>query len=130
VPSDAAPVGAFSGRHVLAELDGIDPSLLDDAEFLRTTLASTLTDAGATVCDVITHRFEPQGVTVLAMLAESHASLHTYPELGAMFVDVFTCGHRADPEHAVRLLAKALGAEAETMSTITRGRRPSEAGER
>ncbi|WP_197319239.1 adenosylmethionine decarboxylase [Saccharomonospora sp. NB11] len=130
MPSDAAPVGAFSGRHVLAELDGIDPSLLDDAEFLRTTLASTLTDAGATVCDVITHRFEPQGVTVLAMLAESHASLHTYPELGAMFVDVFTCGHRADPEHAVRLLAKALGAEAETMSTITRGRRPSEAGER
>jgi S-adenosylmethionine decarboxylase len=118
----------FSGKHVLAELDGIDARLLDDDEFLRSTLADTLTDAGATVCEVISHRFEPQGVTVLAMLAESHASVHTYPEIGAMFVDVFTCGERADPEHAVRLLAKALGTEPVSMSTITRGRQPTNTG--
>ncbi|CAM2971459.1 adenosylmethionine decarboxylase [Saccharomonospora xinjiangensis] len=122
MPSEFVPVGVFSGKHVLAELGGVEGRLLDDEEFLRTTLASTLTDAGATVCDVIAHRFEPQGVTVLAMLAESHASVHTYPELGAVFVDVFTCGDRADPEHAVRLLAKALGTEPESMSTISRGR--------
>ncbi len=126
--SEFVPVGVFSGKHVLAELDGIDSRLLDDEEFLRTTLATTLTDAGATVCDVIAHRFEPQGVTVLAMLAESHASVHTYPEIGSMFVDVFTCGERADPELAVRLLAAALGTEPESMSTISRGRRPAEVG--
>jgi S-adenosylmethionine decarboxylase len=128
VPSEFVPVGVFSGKHVLAELDGIDARLLDDDEFLRSTLADTLTDAGATVCEVISHRFEPQGVTVLAMLAESHASVHTYPEIGAMFVDVFTCGERADPEHAVRLLAKALGTEPVSMSTITRGRQPTNTG--
>lgn len=128
MPSEFVPVGVFSGKHVLAELDGIDARLLDDDEFLRSTLADTLTDAGATVCEVISHRFEPQGVTVLAILAESHASVHTYPEIGAMFVDVFTCGERADPEHAVRLLAKALGTEPVSMSTITRGRQPTNTG--
>lgn len=128
MPTETVPVGVFSGKHVLAELDGIDPHLLDDDEFLSATLTSILTDAGATVCQVMSHRFEPQGVTVLAMLAESHASIHTYPELGALFVDVFTCGDRADPEHAVQLLAAALGTEAAALSTITRGRQPAQAG--
>ena len=63
--------------------------------------AYAVTEAGATLCEVISHRFTPQGVTVLAMLAESHASVHTYPELGAVFVDVFTCGDEADPVRAV-----------------------------
>ncbi|PXY28068.1 adenosylmethionine decarboxylase [Prauserella muralis] len=128
MPSEFVPVGAFSGRHVLAELDGVDPNLLDDADFLRATLASTLTAAGATVCDVIAHQFEPQGVTVLAMLAESHASIHTYPELGTTFVDVFTCGERADPQQAVHLLADALGTDSVTMSVVQRGRQPAGAG--
>ncbi|MFF5992807.1 adenosylmethionine decarboxylase [Prauserella flavalba] len=128
MPSEFAEVGVFSGRHVLAELDGIEPGLLDDESFLRTTLADTLTTAGATVREVIAHRFEPQGVTVLAMLAESHASVHTYPEIGAVFVDVFTCGDRADPEEAVRLLAAALGTGSLTMRTVQRGRQAATAG--
>lgn len=128
MPSEFVPVGVFSGKHVLAELEDIEPRLLDDETFLRSTLASTLTDAGATVCEVIAHRFEPQGVTVLAMLAESHASVHTYPEIGAVFVDVFTCGERADPERAVSLLADALGTGSVSMSTFQRGRQPAEAG--
>ncbi|WP_026454062.1 adenosylmethionine decarboxylase [Saccharomonospora iraqiensis] len=128
MPSEFVPVGVFSGKHVLAELEDIEPQLLDDETFLRSTLANTLTDAGATVCEVIAHRFEPQGVTVLAMLAESHASVHTYPEIGAVFVDVFTCGERADPERAVTLLADALGTGSVSMSTFHRGRQPAEAG--
>jgi S-adenosylmethionine decarboxylase proenzyme len=63
----------------------------------------------------------PHGVTVVAMLAESHASVHTYPELGASFVDVFTCGESADPERAVRLLAEALGADSLRLTTVLRG---------
>ncbi|TVT47037.1 adenosylmethionine decarboxylase [Amycolatopsis rhizosphaerae] len=115
-------IGTFSGRHVLAEFDGIDARLLDDAAFLQETLRSVVTEAGATVCQVVTHRFEPHGVTALALLAESHASLHTYPELGTAFADVFTCGERADPELAVRLLAEALKAGGVRSSTTTRGR--------
>lgn len=115
------PVGVFAGRHVLAELEGVDQAVLDDADLLRSALADALTEAGATVREVIAHRFEPQGVTVLAMLAESHASVHTYPEIGAAFVDVFTCGDKAKPELAVELLSGALGTGSFTMSTVDRG---------
>jgi spermidine synthase len=115
------PGQTFAGRHVLAEFDGVEPALLDDPEFLTTTLRSALNRAGATVREVVSHRFEPHGVTVLALLAESHASLHTYPEFGSAFADVFTCGDRADPALAVRLLATALDAAPPRMSTVDRG---------
>jgi spermidine synthase len=111
----------FSGRHVLAELDGIDPALLDDPALLAATLRSAVSQAGAKVFDVVSHRFEPHGVTVLALLAESHASVHTYPEFGTMFADVFTCGDQADPELAIRLLATALDAGAARLSVVDRG---------
>ncbi|WP_240687018.1 adenosylmethionine decarboxylase [Amycolatopsis suaedae] len=112
---------SFAGRHVLAEFGAVDPVVLDDPAALRTALRSALTEAGATVRDLLTHRFQPQGVTVLAMLAESHASVHSYPELGTAFVDVFTCGEAADPERAVRLLASALDAGEVNLSTVRRG---------
>lgn len=111
----------FSGRHVLAELHGVDPGVLDDPVRLGELLTAAVTEAGATVCDVVAKQFEPQGVTVVAVLAESHATVHTYPELGALFVDVFTCGEQADPEHAVRLLARSLDAGSVQLSTIRRG---------
>lgn len=112
---------AFSGRHVLAELEGVDPASLNDAGFLAETLRSALQRAGATVHEVVAHRFDPQGVTVLALLSESHASVHTYPEHGSLFADVFTCGDRADPELAVRLLAEALATPRTRTSTVDRG---------
>ncbi|MFC5058196.1 adenosylmethionine decarboxylase [Saccharothrix xinjiangensis] len=120
---DGTGVHHFAGRHVFAELTGVVAGRLDDEAFLRRTLAEALSLAGATVCGLDSHRFEPQGVTVLALLAESHASLHTYPEFGAAFVDVFTCGSRADPESAVRLLAGALDASIERLRAVRRGLR-------
>jgi S-adenosylmethionine decarboxylase proenzyme len=118
-----ATVGTFAGQHVLAEFEGISPRLLDDVGFLRYTLENALDKAGATVCDVVAKRFSPQGVTVLALLSESHASLHTYPELGAVFLDVFTCGTKADPDLAMRLLAESLGAPSTKINSIQRGHR-------
>ena len=115
-------VGSFTGQHVLAEMEGIDAGLLNDEALLRDILTTALDQAGATVLDVTSKRFEPQGVTVLALLSESHASLHTYPEIGSVFVDVFTCGHRADPEVAVRLLAEALHTPVVHAKTIRRGK--------
>lgn len=119
--TDDVTIGVFAGTHVLADLDDIDPGLLDDPGFLREALRNAVTGAGATVRDILVHRFQPRGVTVLAMLAESHASIHTYPEVGAMFVDVFTCGDRADPEEAVRRLASSLNTCSVATSSITRG---------
>lgn len=116
-----AAVGQFAGRHVLAEFRGVPAAVLDDVVRLRHALESALRTAGATVCQVISQRFVPQGVTVLALLSESHASVHSYPEVGSMFVDVFTCGEQADPELAVRLLADALGAADTATTTVRRG---------
>ncbi|PRW62912.1 adenosylmethionine decarboxylase [Actinopolyspora mortivallis] len=115
------PVGLFTGQHVLAELEGVSAELLDDEQFLIDALNSALDRSQATVCDVISKRFEPQGVTVLALLSESHASLHTYPENGSIFIDVFTCGNRAQPERAVNLLAEALSPTNVSCRTIRRG---------
>lgn len=124
VTTPEAGIGSFAGKHVLAEFGEVPPELLDDAEWLPAMLRTALTRSGATVQQVIAHRFAPQGVTVLAMLAESHASLHTYPELGAAFVDVFTCGHTADPELAVQRIATALTAGSVHTRTIPRGAAP------
>lgn len=113
------------GRHVLAELGGIDPALLDDAERLQAVLREALTEAGAHVRQVVAERFEPQGATVVAVLAESHASVHTWPELGGMHVDVFTCGDDADPVAAVRLLSAKVGAGDAALQVVDRGGAPS-----
>lgn len=123
LPCEIEPVGLFAGQHVLAELEGVSPELLDDEQFLRHALGEALTQADATVLEVVSKQFEPQGVTVLALLSESHASIHTYPEVGAVFVDVFTCGTRAKPALAVQLLAEALGAASARTDLISRGHR-------
>lgn len=120
LPSTSSPVG----RHVLAELGGIDAAILDDDQRLRTDLAAALTESGAQVRQVVTERFEPQGATVVAVLAESHASIHTWPEHGGMHVDVFTCGDSADPVAAVRNLAERVGATDTALQVVDRGGAP------
>ncbi|WP_061299222.1 adenosylmethionine decarboxylase [Herbidospora cretacea] len=119
-------IGEFAGCHVLAELREVDAGLLDDLAHLEAALKRALAASGATVLDMTSHRFMPQGVTILALLAESHASLHTYPEHAAVFVDVFTCG-AADPRTAVDLLTHELQPGRVTVQVITRGDIPAEA---
>ncbi len=111
----------FLGKHVLGQFEGIDAGLLDDEPALRATLLDALAETGLSVLDVMGKSFEPQGVTLLALLAESHASIHTYPEHGSMFVDVFTCGERCKPDLAVQRLAAALNPTTTTITVTKRG---------
>ena len=67
------------GKHCILELYECDTERLDDEAFLRTTITTAAKRAGATLLNLITHRFDPQGVTGLALLAESHISIHTWP---------------------------------------------------
>jgi spermidine synthase len=108
----------------MAELTGVDATLLDDEEALRTMLVDALITAGADVRQVVAERFAPNGITVVAVLAESHASVHTWPEHGLAQVDVFTCGQTADPVHAVDLLAAAFGASGVHRQVVARGLPP------
>jgi S-adenosylmethionine decarboxylase len=117
----AAPIGMFAGKHMLAELTGVSREILDDEHRLRRTLRAALARANATVLSVVSKRFDAQGVTVVALHSESHASVHTYPELGAMFVDVFTCGDKAEPPVVIEYLVDALHATSVRTDLIIRG---------
>ena len=104
--SPTSPVG----KHCILELYGCDPAKLDDEAFIRSLITMAVQRAGATLLDLITHHFEPQGVTGLALLAESHLSIHTWPESGYAAVDVFTCGDHTMPERACQRLIADLQA--------------------
>ena len=92
------------GRHYILELYQCDHAKLNDEAFIRTTITSSAKVAGATLINLVTHSFKPQGVTGLALLAESHISIHTWPEIGYAAIDVFTCGDHTMPEKACKLL--------------------------
>ena len=92
------------GRHCILELYQCDHAKLNDEAFIRTTITSSAKISGATLINLVTHSFKPQGVTGLALLAESHISIHTWPETGAAVCDVFTCGEHTSPESAVRYM--------------------------
>ena len=96
------------GKHCILELYECDAFKLNDEAFVRTTITTAAKLAGATLLNLITHRFEPQGVTGLALLAESHISIHTWPENGYAAVDVFTCGDHTMPDKACEILRKEL----------------------
>ncbi|MFM7634024.1 MAG: adenosylmethionine decarboxylase, partial [Cyanobacteriota bacterium] len=87
---------------------------------LRDTITDAAKRAGATLLNLITHRFEPQGVTGLALLAESHISIHTWPESGYAAVDVFTCGDHTMPERACQVLAEELAATRQKLTSFRR----------
>ena len=108
------------GKHCILELYNCDKSKLDDEAFLRTSITTAAKRAGATLLNLITHRFEPQGVTGLALLAESHISIHTWPESGYAAVDVFTCGDHTMPEQACEVLRHEFCAKHHVLKSFRR----------
>jgi S-adenosylmethionine decarboxylase len=108
------------GKHCILELYGCDSGKLNDEAFLRSAITHAAQRAGATLLNLITHHFEPQGVTGLALLAESHISIHTWPESGYAAVDVFTCGDHTMPELACQTLREALAAHHFTLKSFQR----------
>ena len=93
---------------------------LNDESFLRCTLNRAAKVAKATVLNLISNKFEPQGVTAIALLAESHISIHTWPESNYSAVDIFTCGQNMMPELASKYLIEALMAEEHFLRIIER----------
>ncbi len=96
------------GRHVLVDGTDVPAATLNDCAKLEGILQAACVFAGATILKTTSHQFEPQGVTAFCLLAESHASIHTYPEYGRYMADIFTCGD-LDPQVAADVLCKALG---------------------
>ena len=83
-------------------------SNLDDAEFLCSALETAANKVGARIIRTITQRYSPSGVSVILILAETHISLHTWPEYGYAALDIFICGEGRDPEAAWKVVEEAL----------------------
>ena len=107
-------------KHLLLELYGCEYEKLNDESFLRCTLNRAAKLAKATVLNLISNKFEPQGVTAIALLAESHISIHTWPESNYSAVDIFTCGQNMIPERASKYLIDILKAEEHYLRVIER----------
>ena len=107
-------------KHLLLELYRCDYEKLNDESFLRCTLNRAAKLAKATVLNLISNKFEPQGVTAIALLAESHISIHTWPESNYSAIDIFTCGQNMLPELASDYLIEALNAEEHSLRVIER----------
>jgi S-adenosylmethionine decarboxylase len=109
------------GAHVFADLCDIEPHLLRDVERIETILVDAAREAGATVLGAHLHRFGGAGgVTGVVMLAESHITVHTWPEFGVAAVDAFMCG-QADAMRAVALIAIGMNARVAQQTMHARG---------
>ena len=109
------------GIHLLLELRECNPTLLNDLEFIRQALVDTAREVGATVVGESFHRFSPQGVTGILAIAESHISIHTWPELEYAAADIFACGLTFRPRNAADILVRKLECRDPEITEVERG---------
>lgn len=109
------------GTHLLVELYECDVAALDDVTGIETAMVEAALAGGATIIDRRFHRFAPHGVSGVVVIAESHLTIHTWPEHAYAAVDVFTCGSSVDTEACARFLCARLGSRRNTTVTLDRG---------
>ncbi|MBF8262360.1 MAG: speD [Parachlamydiales bacterium] len=93
-----APTYQFMGKHFLASYMDCDTDALSDIDGTIAAMDSAVRASGANILAKTPYIFPPNGLTIVYLLSESHASLHTYPEHNACFVDLFTCGDHCSAE--------------------------------
>ena len=109
------------GKHLLLELKECNPQLLNDLDHIRNSLLRAAEDLGAHVVGESFHQFSPQGVTGILSIAESHISIHTWPEYGYAAADIFTCGSSFQPLEAAQILIEQFESTDQDITEIPRG---------
>src|SRR3984957_869443 len=107
-----------AGVHLIIDLHGAER--LNDLEHIEATLRRCVEAARATLLHIHLHHFQPSGVSGVAVLAESHISIHTWPEAGYAALDVFMCGS-ANPDACIPVLREAFAATHVGVNDILRG---------
>jgi S-adenosylmethionine decarboxylase len=92
------------GKHFLVELNDCNHELLNDLDTIRDIMLAAANGCGATVLGESFHRFSPQGISGVIIIAESHLTIHTWPEYGYAAADIFTCGTTVMPEKAAEII--------------------------
>ncbi|HXW68052.1 MAG TPA: adenosylmethionine decarboxylase [Dissulfurispiraceae bacterium] len=109
------------GTHLLVELRDCDPEILKDLRKVKSALVSAAKEAKATIIDVSFHEFNPFGISGMVVIAESHLSIHTWPEYAYAAVDIFTCGDIIRPEVAANYLISRFESKNPSIVELKRG---------
>lgn len=109
------------GSHILVEFYSCDPAILNDADLIKTFMETAAIKANATVVSSDFHQFSPQGISGVIIIAESHLTIHTWPEKAYAAVDIFTCGASLKPHEAVDYLKTAMGCGQVSVVELKRG---------
>ena len=109
------------GDHYLVDLHGCDAEFIATSKTTEEALLSAATRCGSTIIEYHFHQFSPHGVSGVILIAESHFSVHTWPEDGFVAVDIFTSGEVMKPEVAIRILEEAFCAGRVDIMKVTRG---------
>jgi S-adenosylmethionine decarboxylase len=116
------------GRHLLVELHGCHPESLKKVDVVKDILVGAARACGATIVDVAFHEFNPFGVSGVVVIAESHLSIHTWPEYRYAAVDIFTCGDVIKPESAAAYVAARFRCKNPSIVEVKRGLFPNATG--
>ena len=108
------------GTHLLVEFWNC--TITEDPEKLKDILRKAAIQANSIPLESETHKFEPQGITGFIILADSHISVHTWPEKKYAAVDIFTCGKKSTPYVAIEFLKKQFNAEKVEIKEVKRGK--------
>lgn len=112
----------ISGVQLVAELTGCDAALLDDEVALQTFLKEGITSSGLSLVQLTSHKFSPIGVTVIAIIAESHIAIHTFPEAWHASIDIYHCSDDVEPLHTLlRFMQEKLHARTGSLRELRRG---------
>ncbi len=110
------------GKHYLIDLHDCDPEIIKSVDPTREIVLRAAKECGATILDVNFHQFQPIGVSGVVLIAESHISVHTWPENGFAAADIFTCGEMK-PQVAIDIMREGFRAKETTMKVkvVVRG---------
>ena len=118
------------GTHVLLDLEGCPEDLLRDDARIRSGLRKAALEAGATIVGEAFHTFNPPGVSGVILIAESHLSVHVWPEYDYVAIDFFSCGEEVIPQAAIDVLEARLKPARQDIRRIDRGQAVDQAGRR
>ena len=109
------------GKHLTIDMYGCSFDSLNNLEFVKSAIIAAIKEANMTLLELTYYKSQPQGLTVLALLENSHISIHTYPELGYAALDIFTCSEFARPDKGVKILKLYFKPEKTKITHIRRG---------
>lgn len=112
------------GRHLLIELYQCDNRVISDVRKIEEIMVDAAKAAKAHIVDVVFHNFNPNGVSGVVVISESHLTIHTWPEYNFASIDIFTCGATINPWKAYDYLSRQFKAKTYTAMELKRGMLP------